>query len=272
MQLPIPLSENETNMVNRARTGALRFVSIEMNYFNYFTEIEDEFVKRRGRHMLVSPLDWSLMEMWQQRGIPLHIVLRGIHASFDSYDERARRGRKVNSLFYCQQEVEAQYLEYCESQVGSGDSHANGNGKAETGDGESSPVFTQVAVIDHLTERFEALKQLSARHAGNEALKDTFERVSLRLEQIIEDLQVAKALLPESLETDLTMIEEVILDGLKDGVGQEQLKEIEREGDQKLRAYKKSMGRDVYEQTINNFIARQLREHFKVPRLSLFYL
>lgn len=261
-----------------ARTGACWFVSSEMNYFNYFTEIEDEFVKRRGRHMLVSPLDWSLMEMWQQRGIPLHVVLRGINASFDSYDERVRRGRKVNSLFYCQQEVEAQFLEYCESQVGSGESHsngsheANGNGKAEMGDGESSPVFTKVAVIDHLTEQLEALKQLSLRHTGNEMLNETFERVSLRLEQIIEDLQTAKALMPETLEADLTMIEEVILDGLKDGIGQEQLKEIEQEGDQKLRAYKKSMGREVYEQTINNFIARQLREHFKVPRLSLFYL
>ena len=68
------------------------------------------------------------------------------------------------------------------------------------------------------------------------------------------------------------MIEEVILDGLKEGVGEGPLKEIEREGHQKLRAYKKSMGREVYQQTINNFIARQLREHFKIPRLSLFYL
>lgn len=249
-----------------------------MNYFNYFTEIEEEFVKRRGRHMLVSPLDWSLMEMWNQRGIPLHIVLRGINSSFDGYDERARRGRKVNSLFYCQQEVESLFLEYCESQVGSGEESVNGNGNSigngngKNGPGESSSVLSQRAITDHLVEQLETLKRLSIRHAGNEALKETFERVVLRLEQIVEDLQTAKSLLPEALETDLTMIEEVILDGLKDGVGQEPLKEIEQEGHQKLRAYKKSMGREVYEQTVNNFIARQLREHFKIPRLSLFYL
>jgi hypothetical protein len=255
-----------------------------MNYFNYFTEIEEEFVKRRGRHMLVSPLDWSLMEMWKQRGIPLHIVLRGISSSFDSYDERARRGRKVNSLFYCQQEVEAMFLDYCESQVGSTEKRVNGNGHstkqngaangdgAANGTGESSPVLSRRAITDHLVEQLETLNRLSVRHTENEALKETFERVTLRLEQIIEDLQTAKALLPEALETDLTMIEEVILDGLKDGVGEEPLKEIEQQGHQKLRAYKKSMGREVYQQTINNFIARQLREHFKIPRLSLFYL
>ncbi len=246
-----------------------------MNYFNYFTEIEGEFVKRRGRHMLVSPLDWSLMEMWKQRGIPLHIVLRGINSSFDGYDERARRGRKVNSLFYCQQEVESQFLEYCDSQVGgaqNGQAHTNGNGHAPEGYEDASPVLSRQAVTDHLSERLETLKLLGTRHADNEALKETFERVTMRLEQIIEDLQVASALMPESLETDLTMIEEVILDGLKDGLGQEPLKEIENEGHEKLRGYKKSMGQEVYRQTINNFIARQLREQFKIPRLSLFYL
>lgn len=247
-----------------------------MNYFNYFTEIEDEFVKRRGRHMLVSPLDWSLMEVWQQRGIPLHIVLRGINSSFDGYNERASRGRKVNSLFYCRQEVEAFFQEYCESQVGGGNGHpngnGNGNGKTANDDGESSPVFNRTAVTDHLVEQLETIKRLSLRQAENEMLKETFERVVLRLEQIVEDLQTAQTLLPEALETDLTMIEEVILDGLKDGIGQQELKEIEQEGHRKLRTYKKSMGSEVYEQTVNNFIARQLREHFKVPRLSLFYL
>jgi hypothetical protein len=72
-----------------------------MNYYNYFTEIEDEFVRRRGSHVLVSPLDWSLIEAWRQLEIPLAIVLRGINASFDTFDRLPKRGRKVNSLLYC---------------------------------------------------------------------------------------------------------------------------------------------------------------------------
>lgn len=247
-----------------------------MNYFNYFTEIEDEFVKRRGAHLLVSPLDWSLMEMWKQRGVPLHVVLRGINDSFDGYDARASRGRKVNSLFYCQQEVEALYLEYCESRVGSAapqelpDAHVNGNGA--NGSNGSSPVFTRVAITDHLSQQLEIIKRLRQRHAEAEAAEETFERVALRLEQIIEDVQTSELLSPEALETDLTMIEEVILDGLKEGVGRERLKEIRQKGHQQLRSYKKSMGREVYEQTMSNFVARALREQFGVPRLSLFYL
>ena len=124
----------------------------------------------------------------------------------------------------------------------------------------------------HLSERLEIIKRLGVRHIEIEVLKETFERVTLRMEQVIEDIQTAALLSPEDLETELTMIEEVILDGLKEGIGQERLKEVRQEGHQKLRSYKKSMGREVYEQTMNNFVARKLREQFGVPRLSLFYL
>ena len=75
-----------------------------LNYFNYYTEIEDAFIRRRGKHLLVSPLDWSLMESWKAKGVPLHVVLRGIEKSFDSYESRPRN-RTVKTLFYCQEEV-----------------------------------------------------------------------------------------------------------------------------------------------------------------------
>ncbi|MFN0109062.1 MAG: hypothetical protein ACKVZH_09455 [Blastocatellia bacterium] len=243
-----------------------------MNYFNYFTEIEQEFVRRRGSHMMVSPLDWLLMESWKQRDIPLHIVLRAINSSFDGYDQRAHRGRKVNSLFYCQQEVEATFLEYCDSRVGSGDAALGETDVAINGSGESSSQFTRNSINDYLADHLETLRQLKDKNQDNKLLSETFERVLLRLEQVVEDAQMAEAASPEKLETDLTMIEEVILDGLKEGAGAEALKEIEHEGNQKLRAYKKSMGQDVYAQTLGNFVAQRLREQFGVPRLSLFYL
>jgi len=238
-----------------------------MNYFNYFTEIEEEFVKRRGSHMLVSPLDWTLIETWKQRGIPLHIVLRGINSSFDGYDQRLSRGRKVNSLFFCQQEVEALYQEYVESRVGA--VHSAGNGASHNGGGDSQ--FTPGAVLEFLKGQCEALCRLEAKH-NDPPLKETFERTSERLSQIIEDLALTGAIKPELLEMDLMMIEEVILDGLREHTGQEELKQLRKEANDRLRRYKQSMEREVYEQTIGNFVAQRLREIHQVPRLSLFYL
>ena len=64
------------------------------NYFNYFTEIEEHFQRRRGTLLILSPLDWALMEIWKDAGIPLEAVLRGIDATFDKWDRRPRKRAK----------------------------------------------------------------------------------------------------------------------------------------------------------------------------------
>jgi hypothetical protein len=221
--------------------------------------------------MLVSPLDWTLIETWKRRGIPLHIVLRGINTSFNGFDQRPSRGRKINSLFFCQQEVEAHYQEYVESRVGA--DQGVENGASQNGNGDSQ--FTPAAVSDFLWGRRETLQALRA-NSSDALLVETFSRTSERLSQIIEDLerdleQCAGASL-ESLETDLIMIEEVILDGLREHTGPERLKQIRKEGNDRLRNYRQGMEHEVYEQTINTYVAQRLRELYQVPRLSLFYL
>jgi len=243
-----------------------------MNYYNYFTEIEDEFVKRRGSHILISPLDWSLIETWKQRGVPLNIVLRGINSSFDSSARRVRRGRKVNSLFYCQQEVEALFLEYCETRVGSQGQGGHANIAAANGHGDGGAPFSQETIRAYLMGRAETLRQLSVAWEADLPLAETFQRAAERLDQLIADLGAATVARPESLEADLTMIEELLLDGLRESAGAQVLAQLRREGDEQLRTYRQGMEPAVYEQTLRNFLARRLREQYRVPRLSLFYL
>ncbi len=88
------------------------------NYFNYFTEIEERFQRRRGSILLLSTLDWALIETWKDAGIPLEAALRGIDSAFDRYDERPTRSKKVNSLAYCAQEVLTAAEEMKEAAVG----------------------------------------------------------------------------------------------------------------------------------------------------------
>ena len=139
-----------------------------MNYFNYFTEIEDAFVRRRGKHLFLSPLDWALMETWKQQGIPLHIVLRGVERSFDSYEARPRK-RSVKSLLYCQEEVEAQYAEWVEARVGASSS-------ADVAETDSTP-FSAAAIDEHLKHCRNALASYEHNPSGvrstRRAVKDT---------------------------------------------------------------------------------------------------
>src|SRR6187402_1577725 len=57
-----------------------RYRTLALNYFNYFTEIEERFQQRRGSLLLLSTLDWALIEIWRESGIPVEAVLRGIAA------------------------------------------------------------------------------------------------------------------------------------------------------------------------------------------------
>src|SRR6202012_6282222 len=80
---------------------AQRSTGESWNYFNYYTEIEEYFWKKRGAHLLVSPLDWAIMETWQKAGVPLEAVLKGIDSAFESYGRSRRGGRKqLKNLAY----------------------------------------------------------------------------------------------------------------------------------------------------------------------------
>lgn len=254
-----------------------------MNYFNYFTEIEDEFVRRRGSHLMVSPLDWSLMEVWKERGIPLHIVLRAINNSFDAYDKRQNRGRKVNSLLYCRQEVESCYHDYLESRVGAvkggvdGDEttrQPGGSNTVQNGDGRSgdNEPFKPAAIIEYLAEQAASLRQLAGEAADGTPLHEMLSRVTERLGEMIADLSGVSAISCEALESDLTLIEGAILEGLRANSDPAMLVALEKEGKQQLKAYRETMKPEVYQQTVDNFVARKLRETYLIPRLSLFYL
>ena len=98
------------------------------NYFNYFTEIEERFQRRRGTVLLLSPLDWALMETWKDAGISLEAVLRGIDVTFDKWDRRPRKTRKVNGLAFCAQEVLASAEEMKEAAVGAPSSRHDDSG------------------------------------------------------------------------------------------------------------------------------------------------
>jgi hypothetical protein len=81
-------------------------VDQELNYFNYFTEIERFYQSKRDSFTLLSTLDWVLIENWKEQGIPLELVLKGMERAF------SRAKRRINSLAYCVKAVE----EVCEEQ------------------------------------------------------------------------------------------------------------------------------------------------------------
>jgi len=247
-----------------------------LNYFNYFTEVEEEFVRRRGKHMLISALDWALVESWKDAGIPLHIVLRAINQAFDAYDARAEKFRKVNSIFYCQQQVESTFAEYRIAQVGGEPSPENAE-PAKKLSAKKTPkqeAFPKDVLFGFLARCDDELRAagLHAATAGRTELETAIERARARMKEIITGIEGPGRVDAESLERDLDGIDRMILDAARENLGEEELKKIRAEGEKHLRSYKKKMDQAIYEQTVQNFIARRLRETSNIPRMSLFYL
>ncbi len=241
-----------------------------LNYFNYFTEVEEEFVRRRGKSLLVSPMDWALIESWKNAGIPLHIVIRAINRAFDAYDARPRKYRLVNSVFYCQQEVESTFAEYRLAQVG---------GKTPSDEGKSDEreivsAFPKSVLMEFFARsdaELSAVERLAEEGARSE-VRDSIERARARLRALSEEVRISSSPNAESIERDLDLIDRVILDSLRQAAGEEGLRALGEEAESLLKSYRRKMDRAVYEQTVANFIARRLREMNQVPRLSLFYL
>lgn len=239
-----------------------------MNYFNYFTEIEDAFISRRGKHLLLSPLDWALIESWKELNVPLHIVLRGIEKSFDSWEAKPRK-RSVKSLLYCQEEVEAQYAEWLESRVGSTTEEVS-QPTGEAGADAGLP-FARQAVVDYLQRGHAALKDALKELAASE-LTATIERVTGLLETLETDFVASARPDARQLEISLTGLERMLSDSLMKVVSQDELAATQQEIKQQLKPYRSHMDKVGYEQTFNNLLLKRLREKFGLPRLSLFYL
>jgi len=234
-----------------------------LNYFNYFTEIEDAFVRRRGKHLFLSPMDWALMETWKQQGIPLHIVLRGVEKSFDSYEARPRK-RSVKTLLYCQEEVEAQYAEWVEAHVGS----SNTSAEPES---DKTP-FSFAAISEHLQRSRNALSELAQSRKQKDDLSEALTRAIALLVEIEKDFASGATLDTRKLEDSLTGLERMLNDSMLSVAGSSTLDEFKKGVKDQLKPYRAQMDAAAYKQTYDNLLLKRLREQFAVPRLSLFFV
>jgi hypothetical protein len=240
--------------------------SKSLNYFSYFSEIEDTFIRRRGKHLLLSPMDWALIESWKERGVPLHVALRGIEHAFDSHESK-RRKRSVKTLLYCQEEVEAQYTEWLDSRVG-------GHEEAEKkGEAEAKAPFPRDVVVAYLARSREELAKLyQERSQRSDELGEALSRATALLDEIERDYATAAQPDLRKLEDSLTGIERMLDDAIRAVSSDGELESARAEIDSQLKPYKRHMESAVFDQTRDNLLRKRLRDQRGVPRLSLFFI
>lgn len=236
-------------------------VTFSHNYFNYFTEIEERFQQRRGSILLLSTLDWALIETWREAGIPLEAVLRGIDAAFDRYETRQKRGRirRINGLAWCTQAVMEAAVELKEASAGTASATAPAQ---ESG-------FEPERVAGHLES---AAAALSSANVAAEACGAT----AARLHELAAELRVTPsagtAAGLEGLERSLTVLEEKLFAALTAAAPEDLLVRLKEHAARELAPYRSRMGAVQIRQVEHQFVQKQLLVHYNLPRLSLFYM
>ena len=227
-----------------------------MNYFEYFSEIEERFSRRRGSILLLSTLDWALVETWREAGIPLQAVLRGIDAAFDKYEQRAQktRQRKINGLAWCAQAVMQAAEEMVEASTGLPT-------QARSAPQESGFEAERVArFLDQNAAAIDASP--SARLAAPTAL---------RLRELAAEMRSVPVALDE-LDRILTVLEEKLLLTLQTAATEQELVDLRAQADRELAPYRARIAPVQLKQVMQQFLHKRLLEARGLPRLSLFYM
>jgi hypothetical protein len=238
------------------------------NYFNYFTEIEEYFWKKRGAHLLVSPLDWAIMETWQKAGIPLDAALKGIDRAFESY-QRSRRGglgKSLKSLAYCTDAVLEAAEEQQEAAAGSGPNATRATPKE---------MFSRKEITAYFARNVDRVRtvagKLTVSQAGPEFTSRLLE-IAKSLETCIVLLDTPGSVDLEDLERRLTILDDKQQALMASHISEERMLQIRREMDGQLAAYRKKMKAEQLALVEKQYIQKRLLEEFGLPRLSLFYL
>ena len=231
------------------------------NYFNYFTEIEERFLQRRGSLLLLSTLDWALIEAWREAGLPLAAVLRGIDSAFDKHDARALKAkgrlRKVNSLAWCAQEVMAAAEQMVEAATGT----APAKEQRESG-------FEAEPVARFLECNADGLEAAELETPADAVARET----AARLRTMASELRANPALSLEDMDRNLTVLEEKIFAALMTAAPETELVQLREQADRELAPYRGRMQAVQIKQIQQQFLHNRLIEKRGLPRLSLFYM
>jgi hypothetical protein len=234
------------------------------NYFNYFTEIEEYFWKKRGANLLVSPLDWAIMEAWQQAGVPLEAAFRGIDRAFESH-ARSRRGKRpLKSLAYCTDAVLDAAEEAQEAAAG---------GHSVTDSSRKSEAFPREALREHFEKNLNQLQRVAksappAKHEFAACLSES----ARSLAQYSAILDSPAAIDLEDLERRLTVLDDRIQAALFEHASDDLMLRLRREMDGQLAMYRSKMRAEQIALVERQYMQKRLLEEFHLPRLSLFYL
>ena len=227
-----------------------------------FTYIEEYFSQKRGSPTLLSPRDWELIDQWRKMGIPLKVILQGIDQSFIKFKKANKKGVKINSISYCQQEVLAAWEEYKELTVG--------KSPEENKRKYSTPLWQKKLEKKLLSLAKSVNKSaLKAEKRGKKSLGQKLREGGEKLQRLSQLLNREEIDIP-SCHHQLNTLDREISAALLASATSQEIDKANAIAEQELLEYKERMKHNIYQQIKDNFVRQFLQQQYGIPRISLY--
>ena len=207
---------------------------------------------------MISPKDWLVIERWQEEGIPLQIVLRGIENTFKHVDSSAVGGKsKIHRVSYCEAEIRDLWEK--------SSSHPLRSEQEE---------FSLVGELDRIiTLLSDAVSQQEGEIA--KAISDYADEVGRMRDETAAEETSSQPDASTSLEEFEIRLREgyvQLANRLYKLVEREELETIQQEVEAKLKNYRRSMEPEAYRKTFQAILRDRLLESVGISELSIISL
>ena len=202
----------------------------------YYREVAKGFLDRRGAPFLLSARDLALIAEWEQRGVPLQVVLEGIERAFEGGGTGRHPSGKVMSLAFCGPQVEKAFARHKDRRAGA---EVRVRPRAEKKERAAS----------------EGARFLASLPREAAELRPLFVRAAEVLAAAVPD--------EEALERIDAEVDEALVRTAPEGEKEDQAKRLRDEHPGRRMA--------VREAILAAALAKERRERFKVPYVALFH-
>lgn len=167
---------------------------------SYFQSIARHFFKMRGAPFFLSSSELDCIARWEQKKIPLYVVLEGITRSFENSKEKAVRRSKILSIGYCDLHVLKAFEQHRERKVGHRKNFMEQDERRKRIKMEIRRFLETLSPrVIYLKEKYSQAYKMISRKKFNE---EEYERIEGEIEEL---------LLENALEREKNMVKKKIL-------------------------------------------------------------
>jgi len=237
----------------------------------YCRAIETYLCRKNDGHLIriVGP-SFEMVSAWAARGVPVKVAFRGIDRYFERYYAKGPRRRPVR-IDFCEADVLDVFDEWRRavgiSSIAAGPGPSNGADVDANPDCDADGETRRPSLPAHLERVVSRLSGL--RSTSPDALGVLIESVVGELDAVRENARNLRGAARAQLLARLSDLDAQLMAAARERLTADARAELRRDAEAELAPFRARMPQTAYEQSLAACMDRLLREHVRLPILTL---